>query len=288
MSASLLLGLFPFAFQQVSEQVDAATATFDMFVCTLIFSFLIAPLFGVELGLGGKLNFQLIKKSSVWILGITVSAILGNYIMSLALQNLSPALTITVHRLEVLFVILLSFLFLKEPYSKWFPISGIVCILGVWLIQDTQLEDTNILDLAILLPIASGFFFSIMAICNKKAIFYLNANQINIFRLFLSIPLLGIFIDWEEFFGQTVEIWLWAAAASVFGPFVTRLCTNTAMKYIPVSLVVIILGLAPVISYIVQISLDGQVPSFRELCGSFIICAGVLASLGRMKTKLQG
>ena len=268
--------------------MDAATATFDMFLCTFVFSFIIPPLFGIELGLGGKLNLPLIKKSSLWILGITLSATLGNYCMSLALQSLSPALAITVQRFEVLFVILLSFIFLKEPYSKWFPVSGVVCILGVWLIQDGQLEETKLLDMAILLPIISAFFFSCMALCNKKAIAYLNANQINILRLSLSIPLLGMFIDWQEFFGQSLEIWFWAAASSMFGPFATRLFTNTAMKYIPVSLVIIILGLAPVISYILQISIDGQMPSFTELFGSFIICAGVLASLSRMKIKLQG
>ncbi len=282
---TLSVGLFPLVYKKLEE----ASANFwQVIVWLFLFSFLFNFVFYIftKFILSKKdsptIKSKPQKKIIFFILLLALCTILGNLLFLFSIQKISPGIAQLTQRTEIIFVLYLSWFFLKEKVSFRVNLAVFVIFLGISILKwDSANFSQFVAGLyPIFLAAFSGFFFACMQLIIQEAVKKFHPAFINIWRLGITLCLLLIFPPaLQAIFHSSSSILFWAAIAAFLGPFMARLFYSYACRILPVSKIVLLTPLAAIFTLFFQWTLLGIGVSLIEMTGSAIVLVGIYAAI---------
>ena len=272
------LGLYTIFIKQVSGEHPLPALMLAMFLGASLCS---VPGYAWHLSRqwrSGELRPQLRGSSSMLMLALTLSLLLGNFLISHALQFAAPALVHVIHRVELIFTAIFATLFLRESLNRWTLIAIVLVFLGVALMRwGDGVASSGVSWLVLLLVVGSSACFAIAPIFSKLLLRQgYSPQSINSLRLFGNCVILALLpATFQQFLALPFEAMLYAALAGCCGPCFGRLCHTYAIKFIDVSSVSLVAMSATVLTFVVQFFVYALVPSWSELFGAVVVTFAV-------------
>ena len=204
------------------------------------------------------------------------SSVFGNVAIGKSLEHVNAGLTVLVFRSDLMLVILLGAIFLKEKINNRFVFGFILGVSGFILLN---LEHTG--TIVELNPLTWAFLgaltFAFVQIALKKIIHKIHPVLINLIRLISGAVITWMLPSFHPLMNhvQTLHIYL-AGTAAFFGPFMSRNLQIYALKSIPVSEHVLFTMITPVIALILSWLLWNDIPTPLSLLGALIIFVGII------------
>lgn len=203
--------------------------------------------------------------------------IFANFAIGKSLEGVSSSITSVFARTEVIFVILMGWLLLREKLNIFLIPGGLIALLGfvgMNFQSDMQLSD----DFSYYLwGICAGLGFGGTQVFIKIIVNRVNPFAINYLRLLFGAVLMVLFpgvltglleLSWTG--------WLLAGASTIFGPICSRILYIYALKYTPVSQFTLFTMLTPIFALLVDWIFLGEIPTFQQTLGACIIMVGIL------------
>ena len=221
------------------------------------------------------------NKYSWKIAGITLATslagLLGNYAICQALSQASPTMMVLVSRIEIIFAMLLSWMFLKELVSIriWMAVNVIVA--GIIVMKMDSLSFELKVWSSFLWAVTAAFSFASMQVMAKSIIHEINPQVLNVSRLAVALVMLWSLTEVRSGVAdlQSFE-WKWLALAAFCGPFMGRVSYTYALRYLSVSKAVIINSFSPATTLLFEFLVFGTLISSYEALGGIIMLAGIL------------
>jgi len=221
------------------------------------------------------------NKFSWKIAGITLATslagVLGNYAICQALSQASPTLMVLVSRIEIIFAMLLSWMFLKELVSIRIWMAVIVIVGGIIVMKMDSLSFELKVWSSFLWAVTAAFSFASMQVMAKSIIHEINPQVLNISRLAVALVMLWSLTEVRSGVAdlQSGE-WKWLALAAFCGPFIGRVSYTYALRYLTVSKAVIIGSFSPATTLLFEFLVFGTLISSYEALGGTIMLTGIL------------
>ena len=221
------------------------------------------------------------NKFSWKIAGITLATslagLLGNYAICQALSQASPTLMVLVSRIEIIFAMLLSWMFLKELVSIRIWMAVIVIVGGIIVMKMDSLSFELKVWSSFLWAVTAAFSFASMQVMAKSIIHEINPQVLNISRLAVALVMLWSLTEVRSGVAdlQSGE-WKWLALAAFCGPFIGRVSYTYALRYLTVSKAVIIGSFSPATTLLFEFLVFGTLISSYEALGGTIMLTGIL------------
>ena len=221
------------------------------------------------------------NKFSWKIAGITLATslagLLGNYAICQALSQASPTLMVLVSRIEIIFAMLLSWMFLKELVSIRIWMAVIVIVGGIIVMKMDSLSFELKVWSSFLWAVTAAFSFASMQVMAKSIIHEINPQVLNISRLAVALVMLWSLTEVRSGVAdlQSGE-WKWLALAAFCGPFIGRVSYTYALRYLTVSKAVIIFSFSPATTLLFEFLVFGTLISSYEALGGTIMLTGIL------------
>ena len=221
------------------------------------------------------------NKFSWKIAGITLATslagLLGNYAICQALSQASPTLMVLVSRIEIIFAMLLSWMFLKELVSIRIWMAVIVIVGGIIVMKMDSLSFELKVWSSFLWAVTAAFSFASMQVMAKSIIHEINPQVLNISRLAVALVMLWSLTEVRSGVAdlQSSE-WKWLALAAFCGPFIGRVSYTYALRYLTVSKAVIIGSFSPATTLLFEFLVFGTLISSYEALGGTIMLTGIL------------
>ena len=267
--ATLGGGLFAIPYRLSLETVAPLTVVCGVFLWALLFSL---P--------GAWLGRHQTKYS--WKIGgitllISLAGLLGNYSICQALNLASPTMLVLLSRSEIIIVMLLSWLFLKEIITVRVWLAVVVIIAGIIVMKLNTLSFELNEWSAIIWAITAAFSFAVMQVLAKSIIHEINPQVLNVSRLAFALVILWS-LEEVRIRVEVLEFteWQWLALAAFCGPFVGRVSYTYALRYLTISKTVIIGSFSPVATLIFELLVFGTLINAYEAVGGTIMLAGIL------------
>ena len=139
---------------------------------------------------------KLDKKFIFFILLLALCTILGNLLFLFSIQQISPGIAQLTQRTEIIFVLYLSWFFLKEKVSFRVNLAVLVIFFGIAILKWDSANISQFITglLPIFFAILSGFFFACMQLVIQEAVKKFTPAFINIWRLGVTLWLLFVFL----------------------------------------------------------------------------------------------
>ena len=269
MLATLGGGLYAIPYRLSLETVAPLTVIWGVFLWALLFSLPGAWLARHQT----KFSWKIGKITLL----ISLAGLLGNYSICQALNLASPTMLILLSRSEIIFAMLLSWLFLKEIITARVWLAVVFIIAGIIVMK------LNILSFelnewsAIIWAITTAFSFAVMQVLTKSIIHEINPQVLNVSRLALALVILWSLEEVRSGVAVLEFIeWQWLALAAFCGPFVGRVSYTYALRYLTISKTVIVGSFSPVVSLIFELLVLGTLINGYEAFGGTIMLAGIL------------
>ena len=223
---------------------------------------------------------QVNRKALLAALVFAILSNLGNYGIGRALVEGEPAVIVTVLRMQVLMVMVLSAVFLRERVGPVLIIGGIVALCGFAVIA-TDGKEVSLSNL-------SSVLWALFAVLNlasvhvliKGVIAYTHPLTFNLMRLLLCflimLPVPGVL---PSLLALPPEAWLLIFGSALCGPTLSRVSGIFALVYIPVSRYIMFTLLIPIFALISGYFLFDRLPSAHALAGSGLILGGIMLPL---------
>ena len=221
------------------------------------------------------------NKFSWKIAGITLATslagLLGNYAICQALSQASPTLMVLVSRIEIIFAMLLSWMFLKELVSIRIWMAVIVIVGGIIVMKMDSLSFELKVWSSFLWAVTAAFSFASMQVMAKSIIHEINPQVLNVSRLAVALVMLWSLTEVRSGVAdlQSGE-WKWLALAAFCGPFIGRVSYTYALRYLTVSKAVIIGSFSPATTLLFEFLVFGTLISSYEALGGTIMLTGIL------------
>lgn len=221
------------------------------------------------------------NKFSWKIAGITLATslagLLGNYAICQALSQASPTLMVLVSRIEIIFAMLLSWMFLKELVSIRIWMAVIVIVGGIIMMKMDSLSFELKVWSSFLWAVTAAFSFASMQVMAKSIIHEINPQVLNVSRLAVALVMLWSLTEVRSGVAdlQSGE-WKWLALAAFCGPFIGRVSYTYALRYLTVSKAVIIGSFSPATTLLFEFLVFGTLISSYEALGGTIMLTGIL------------
>jgi drug/metabolite transporter (DMT)-like permease len=221
------------------------------------------------------------NKFSWKIAGITLATslagLLGNYAICQALSQASPTLMVLVSRIEIIFAMLLSWMFLKELVSIRIWMAVIVIVGGIIVMKMDSLSFELKVWSSFLWAVTAAFSFASMQVMAKSIIHEINPQVLNVSRLAVALVMLWSLTEVRSGVAdlQSSE-WKWLALAAFCGPFIGRVSYTYALRYLTVSKAVIIGSFSPATTLLFEFLVFGTLISSYEALGGTIMLTGIL------------
>lgn len=135
-----------------------------------------------------------IQGFGLFITGLTIAAVLNDFMYFNALKLTTIANAVLTHYTAPIFVAILAPFFLSEKLTRKTLLALGCSFLGLVLILSTSSLTWNTNLAGILAGLASGFFYAVIIIAYKKATVNLSVYTINFYRYLLSTFLLLPFV----------------------------------------------------------------------------------------------
>ena len=221
------------------------------------------------------------NKFSWKIAGITLATslagLLGNYAICQALSQASPTLMVLVSRIEIIFAMLLSWMFLKELVSIRIWMAVMVIVAGIIVMKMDSLSFELKVWSSFLWAVTAAFSFASMQVMAKSIIHEINPQVLNVSRLAVALVMLWSLTEVRSGVAdlQSGE-WKWLALAAFCGPFIGRVSYTYALRYLTVSKAVIIGSFSPATTLLFEFLVFGTLISSYEALGGTIMLTGIL------------
>ena len=262
-------GIFAIPYKLSLEKADPLTVVWGIFVWALLFS-LPGAWFSRK-----KMKYSL--KIGLVTLAISLSGLIANYSVCIAVLKDSPTIFNLVSKSEILMAIILSWFFLKEMISARVWISLIFVIVGIFVMKLDSISFEFSYFSSSLWALMAAFGFALMAVLAKSIIHEIEPQVLNIFRLLVAIIVLFGFDEVRiGIFNLKIEEWIYLAFAAFCGPFLGRISYNYSLRYLTISKSVIIGSFSPVITLLLELLVFGSIISWIEALGGFILLSGII------------
>lgn len=206
---------------------------------------------------------------------------LGIGLFWIGMQHASTAVASVLLRIEILFVIVLGFLFLLERFSKLQWLGFILTLAGIIIIRSTPL-DVDSRGLVLLLGSALSFATSLVA--GKLAMQVVSIQLLMLIRGWMIAAMLSVtwYMLWPQLPVLDSPGWLWLFVSALAGPFLARNNYMLAVTYLPASQVVLLNQAQPIYAALLGYILNAEVPGWGILFGGLaIICGNIVLILSR-------
>ena len=209
---------------------------------------------------------------------MSLALLIGALFQQVALLYTSVANVAFLTALYVPIVPLIYFIYLKKPVSRSIILAAILCIFGVWLLSENNLEFGSYGDF---LSIIGAFFWSLhIILISKSSEMKLEPVVTAAFHIFfagLICLILAFLIETPSYNGVgsgAFEL-IYTGVFSIGLGFTLQ---TIAQKYSPPTNVAIILSMESVFAALAALIILGQVLYLRSSIGCFLILLGVIIS----------
>ncbi len=203
--------------------------------------------------------------------------LVGNVALAGALPLLGAGVMSTMMQLQVFFVAIGAWVFLRERVGAGLMVGAILAAGGFALFALPG-EFSERLSLAGLIGgLITGLCFAAMMVWTRAVIANLDPVSLNAGRLWLAVCAMAL---WPGTIAAAMSMptqgWLLTAAAALGGPVLGRLAIMYSLRYISAAKTKLWGMLSPVFAFILVFLIYGEGPGGREVLGGVLIIAGVL------------
>jgi drug/metabolite transporter (DMT)-like permease len=202
-----------------------------------------------------------------------VCSTLGIALFWMGMQHASTAVAAVLSRLEILFVIVLGFILLRERFSHWQWLGFGLTLAGILLIRSMRFEG-DLRGISILL--LSALSFAIALIAGKLAMRHVSVQLLMLVRAWMIAACLCVtwYLLWPHFPQLDNAGWLWLTISALSGPFLARNNYMLAVSYLPASQVVLLNQAQPVYAALLAWLLNAEIPGMMVVFGGLAIILG--------------
>ncbi|MFH2034858.1 MAG: DMT family transporter [Candidatus Zixiibacteriota bacterium] len=219
--------------------------------------------------------FDLNFRSFGLIFFLTLLFTSGIYFSLAALKMIEPATASFLSRMEVVVLVILAYIFLKERLTKLEILGGVIALGGVFVLK---YQTTLVISKAATLMIISACFFAAAEILAKK-----NIDKIGIFRFIFYRNLITTFLMLFLLWGKNQTIYLppgniltMTLLTAIFFPVLGRYTYLQAMKRIDISRAAFVTQSTPLFTALFAFMILQSLPTATEWLGGAIIIVGVI------------
>jgi drug/metabolite transporter (DMT)-like permease len=270
---AVLISIFPFILQELTKSTNSPLIATTMFIFS---AWALSAPFAIR-KLCNKKTVSLLKTKYVlfYLALMVLSSSASNILVAWSLQEIDPATSQFLQRIEVIAMMVIGVVFLAENFSFKLLVSIAGAMCGVLLIYNSPWQYKNWYSL--LLPIGSGIGFAILNMCFKKLENHCAPNILNSLRLtFTTLFLILLSSFTISIFNMSAYSWLLAILIAIIGPISARNLYTHSFKYIPVSHSILFTLIAPIGVLCIQGILFDSWPNQHETFGSLIIFVSIL------------
>jgi O-acetylserine/cysteine efflux transporter len=206
---------------------------------------------------------------------LTVTTIAGNLAIAVSLPQIGAGMTSVVLKAQVVLTPLLAWVTIGERVNRHLALGVVVAGLGFLAMQHGRgLED------AFHFPtwaLVAALVFAAMQVGTRTFVERVPVPTVNALRLWIAAGVLYA-LPTDLGGGAIVrdeEMWLYAAAAGVIGPGLSRLGLMFALRYVTPSMTALVGLVSPVFAFLLAYLAFGDVPTPAEIAGAVLILAGV-------------
>ncbi len=271
LSATLFIVPFKFA---ASEGRGTGAAVVLLFFVTLFFSpWAILRWMRAD----GSTRKQTLRLS--W--KMSLCAALGNIAQGLAFQMLHAGVATTFIQMNILFVALLSVLWLGEQL-RWTTVIGMILAMGgIVVIQWPALSGHLEWSIGVLWAVTAALGFSCLDILSRRDAHGVDAVATNVLRAGGAMMILLWVPGAQEQIASMGLAHIGACGlAALFGPGLARLLLISASRELPAAESALIQQLRPPLAIPLTSLVFGAWPSTWEWWGSGLVATGVIAPIG--------
>ena len=202
-----------------------------------------------------------------------------------ALNLIGPSLLAFLLRFSTIFVIVLSFIFLKEKLNKTEILGGAITVLGALIISYANSE---LLLLGMIFALIASILFSTTLLISKKYINSMPPMRMNAIRLFFMVIVsAGIMGISQGVVIPSIDILFFLAISGIAGPFLSFFFRFKAMEKMDLSKIAIVGSIEPFIIMIFSFIVFGEILQGNQLGGSLLIFLGItILILARHRPKI--
>lgn len=257
--------------------VDVDLPAFGLlwFFCAIIWSFIYCRIDKKRV-----LYSSLSSKSKYYLILISLSELISTtcFFLSIKLTD-NPAVVSFLANMSPIFVIIISYIFLKERYGIVELIGIFITLMGILLInkQSGSFSFQMLLNPASISALLFAFFYGLSLILAKQTINEIPSSLISLSRnIVLFISFLSYAIYLQEVPVYTQSSFFYILSGSFLGPFMGVYLTFLSLKYIEASLSTLIITSRSFFIILISFFVLDILPSSSQLIGGFLTMLGVL------------
>ncbi len=280
LAGALCSALYLFPYKEAAKYAPAQALAFALLLVAASFSSLLS--LWERRRTGG--SFAAAERSAperrvMWrtALLLSLATITGNFCGAEAVARLEPAINSVLLRTEVVFVGVLGALLLHEPITPALALGAGTALFGL-TVMNWPLSLQSLSGAAWCLGAAASF--GSMQVLTRREIGRISPASVNTRRLWLAVGLMALLPGTlQSAFSGGRELWLYVAAAALFGPFAGRLLIMFSLRGLRAAESALLLLLAPLFAFLLGYVGWGRVPSALQTLGSAIMLLGIALPL---------
>ena len=195
----------------------------------------------------------------------------------------NPAIPSFLRNLEYLFVTLLGILLLSERFGNYARAGALLTLAGAFIINSNQTSFTEFLTGASGLMLISTSFYAVRTTLAKKHIREIRPVVLAINRAVFLLMFATVFMFAKGFsFVIPLSAFVWIAAGSFVGPFLTSIFQYSALRFIEASRAAIVQSTTGLFVLLGAFLIFGNLPATLQIIGGVVAIAGVMLLMVRI------
>lgn len=195
-----------------------------------------------------------------------------------AITHIDPGTASMIARIETLFALGFGILWLKEKLVRGEKVGAAIAVIGVFIVGFQPTNSSSQIWLGTVLVLVSSFMYALHAAIVKRQGGKLDFTNFFLFRMLASVFFLLIFaVGRQEMVWPTGwQIWLLLIIVGTVNVVISRGLYYLALRRFDLSILTILLTLAPVITILWSLLLFGELPSLQGLVGGTAVIMGII------------
>lgn len=258
--------LIPYRFAvEGAPRLAAMTA---MFIAAAVFNIGVAAVRTRGRGVG-------FDRLSLLTAGILAACtVVGNLGVAHALPDIGAGMTSVVLKAQVVLTPMMAAVLLSEPASKRLWVGAVLAFSGVGLPQVAADQTGGGIGYA--WAFGGAVIFAAMQIVTRRVATRIPLVGVNALRLVIAVLLIQLTAEGREVWHLSTETWLYATAAGVLGPGLSRLCLMGSARHVSPSLSALVALSGTVFAFVLGYIFFREAPSTLQLLGAALVVFGVL------------
>lgn len=200
----------------------------------------------------------------------------------------NPAIPSFLRNLEYLFVTLLGILLLSERFGNYAKAGALLTLAGAFIINSNQTSFTEFLTGASGLMLISTSFYAVRTTLAKKHIREIRPVVLAINRAVFLLLFATVFMFAKGLsFKIPLSAFVWIAAGSFVGPFLTSIFQYSALRFIEASRAAIVQSTTGLFVLLGAFLIFGNLPAILQIIGGVVAIAGVILLMIRQGNKIS-